>query len=183
MGYVTIYPNDNFLLNRFASTNGLPSGTKSAIGNYSDAGVGQTDFYIEALDGEKLAVARVIIHVVDSGSFDSGAYGNGIILTNGIKFIYTRDGVELDVSNGYPIKTNVDWGRFCFDVNVSTYGAGNEALSSRWSFDKYGNPIVLNKGDRLTIRFNDDFTDLVDQTFLFEGVHLGTPNPSALNLA
>ena len=37
MGYVTIKPDERFLLNRFASTNGLPTGTKSAIGDYSDA--------------------------------------------------------------------------------------------------------------------------------------------------
>ena len=182
MGYVTIKPDERFLLNRFASTNGLPTGTKSAIGDYSDTGMGQTDFYIEALSGEKLAVARVIIHVVDSGSFDSGSYGNAITLTNGIKFIYRRNGVEFDVSDGFPIKTNVDWGRFCYDVSVSTYGQGNEALNARWTFSKYGNPLVLDSGDSLILRLNDDFSGLVEHTFLFEGVHIGEPNPSALNL-
>ena len=174
-----ILKSDRFLLNRFASDTGLPTGEKSAVGDYS---VTPKDFYIEALEGERLSVARVIIHVVDSGSFDSGSYGNGITLTNGIQFIYERNGVQFNVSNGFPIKTNVDWGRYCYDVNISTYGAGNEALNARWTFSKYGNPLILNKGDKLILRLSDDFSGLVEHTFLFEGVHLQEPNPAALVL-
>jgi hypothetical protein len=170
---------ESLVFNRPVSDNGLPAGNKNLIGNYATP----TDFYVKALPGERLVISRVVVHVVDSGTFDSGSYGNGIVLTNGIKLVLNRasDG-ERDLTMGFPIKTNIDWARFCHDVLLSSFGIGNEGLSARWSFWKYGQRygIVLEEGDLIGFRLNDDFSGLVEHTMFFEGVHLGTPSPSWL---
>lgn len=165
----------SLLLNRPMTTNGLPGGDMNINGDGSSTPI---DYYVEALENEKLLVARAMIHVVDFGTFDSGSYGNGITLTNGIQIFYRRGGIDLDVTNGLPVKTNVDWGRWCYDINISSFGIGNEALNARWSLTKYGTPwgIVLEEGDRLGVRLNDDLSGLVEQSIILEGVHLGTPN-------
>lgn len=156
------------LLHQFLSTNGDGTGTISGIGNYASAA---TEFYIQPAAGEIYRIARIIPHVVDAGSFDSSSYGNGIVITNGVLVQQKHDAV-VDVNfTPEPIKTNVDWGRYCFDIKVSTFGVGNESLASRWTFVKYGQYIRLvgDNNDRFTVILNDDFTDLVDQTFVVEG--------------
>jgi len=173
---------NSLLLNRPMSSNGLPTG------NLNINGVGSLgtplDYYVEALAGERLLVARFAIHLVDGGTLDSGSYGNGIVITNGIQLFYRRSGVDLDITNGLPIKTNPDWGRWCYDTNRSSYGLGNETLDARWTLTKYGSKygIILEEGDRLGIRLNDDLSGLVEQTIIAEGVHLGTPSPSWTSL-
>lgn len=175
--------NDNaLLLNRPFSSTGEPGDTETNING--DGSTTPVDYYLEALEGEKLLVSRLMVHVVDGGSFDSGSYGNGITLSNGMQVFYRRniDGtlVDFDVTDGFPIKTNVDWGRWCFDLALSEFGSGNESLNARWTLTKYGTPygIILNEGERLGIRVNDDMTGLIEQSIIAEGLHLGTPNPA-----
>lgn len=168
---------DAFQLFRFASDDGLLTGDKSINKNYSGSGVGTKEYYIEAQPGEQILVYRLLVHVVDSGSFDSGSYGNGITLANGIEFFFETGGIKLKIGNGFPVKTNVDWGRYCYDVNISKYGLGNESLDARWTFAKAGAPVTLKAGDKLGVRVSDDMSGLVDQTLLFQGLHIGTPSP------
>jgi hypothetical protein len=167
--------NNALLLNRPMSTTGLPSGSMNINGDGSTTPI---DYYIEALQNERLLVARVMVHIVDGGSFDAGSYGNGITLDNGMDLFYKRDGIKYKITDSLPIKTNVDWGRWCYDIAVSEFGQGNEALNARWTLTKYGTPygIILEEGDQLGIRVNDDMSDLIEQTLILEGLHLGTPN-------
>lgn len=166
------------LLNRPMTTDGLPTGSN----NLNGVGSIETpiDYFIEAQPGERLAIARVLIHIVDSGTFDSGSYGNGIVLTNGIQVFYKRGSITVDVTDGLPIKTNVDWGRWCFDMRKSDFGQGNECLIAKWSLSAYGGRfgIILDPGDRVGVRIRDDLSDLVEQTIIAEGVHHGIPSPA-----
>ena len=171
---------NSLLLNRPLSDNGLPIGLSGNINIIGDGSSTPIDYYVEALEGERLAVARAIIHIVASGAVDSDKYGNLSALTNGIQLFYRRSGVLLDVSNGLPIKTNVGWGRWCFDAAPVIFSVGVAGVfQARWSFAKYGNPlgIVLEEGDRLGIRVNDNLSGLAEQTIVLEGVHLGIQNP------
>lgn len=117
------------LLNRPLSDNGLATGNKSIIG--VGTLLAPIDYYIEALPGERLLIVRLMFHIVDSGKLNSGFYGNDITMTNGIQLFYKRGAFTFDITDGFPIKTNVDWGRWCYDSNVSSYGTGNEALNAR----------------------------------------------------
>ena len=108
-----------------------------------------------------------MVHVVDAGSFDSGNYGNGITLTNGLLFdiVDDEDTVLLDLLDGLPIMVNPDWARHCYDTAVSSYGQGNETLNARWTFAAIGTAIRLtgDEGHCLRVTIQDDLTDLEEQ--------------------
>jgi hypothetical protein len=80
---------------------------------------------------------------------------------------------ENDITKGHPIKTNVDWGPYVggVDVKISSYGAGNEALGARWTFERMGRPVVLDGdiGEFACFRMNDNFSGLVQHYFHFQG--------------
>ena len=168
---------NSLLFNRPMSSNGLPTGDTNIKGVASLGA--PLDYYIEALEGERLLVSRFMIHIVDGGVIDSGTYGNGIILTNGIQLFHRRSGIDFDITGGMPIKINPDWARLCYDTRRSSYGSGNETLNARWTLTKYGTKygIILEEGDRLGIRLRDNLSGLVEQTIIANGIHLGTPNP------
>jgi hypothetical protein len=158
-------------ISRHMTDDGTPTGTLDAIGDYSDGGLGETQFFITPGAGKKMVIARMLIAVVDSGSFDSGKYGNNITLTNGIK-VQVRDGdttVDNDLTNSTPVKTNVDWATFCYDVNISSFGSGNEYLNVRWTFAKAERSLLLSDDERLTLVLNDSFSGLVGHFFIAQG--------------
>ncbi len=164
---ININTNTKPMLVRILDTIGNGSGTKNAIGNYGTA----TKFLIKPAAGEVFIIARMIGHVVDSGTFDSSKYGNSIVLTNGIKAGYTRGNKTYDLMDGMAVKTNVDWAGVCYDINVSSFGSGDEYLDFRWTFSKSGTWIELNgnDGDELWIELEDDFSDLIAQYFTVQG--------------
>lgn len=180
----TIYQ-DTFLLNRAFSDNGLSSGSKIINGDGSST---PKRYYVEALNGEKLAVARLIIYI-NCGDNDvvAGGYGNLAELTNGIQIFYKKDGVSLDVTDGLPIKSHEDWGRWCFDAEpIGGYGAQNRTpyFRARWTLTKYGKSdgLVLNQGDQLGVIVNDNLSALHEQTIIAEGLHLAKQNPNWLKV-
>ena len=160
-------------INRYLDTNGDGTGTKSAIGDYSDAtGSGVEIFYIQPAAGQVFRLSRIIPFVEDAGSFDSSKYGNGITLANGLQIRIQNDsGTVLDLLDGLPITINTHWARLCYDMTISTFGAGNEYLHARWTFSKSGQFMRLDgdNNERLEIVFNDDFSDLVSHYFKVEG--------------
>ena len=164
-------------LYRFLDTDGDGTGTKTAVGDYSDdPGSGVEIFYIAPPANTVYEIARIIPHVVDAGTFDSGSYGNGIDLTNGIVIrISDSSGVLVDLTDDLPVITNTDWGRLCYDVTRSTFGTGNEYLHARWTFAKSGQPVRLvgDSGHKLEVVLNDDFSDLVEQYFMVQGIVKG----------
>jgi len=122
--------------------------------------------------GEIWQIARLVYYIEDVGSFDSGGFGNGAALTNGIILKVENATTVLNVlTAGLPIKKNTHWRRFCFDLEIDTFGLGNESMASRWSFFKSGAYLKLNgdNGEKITVTLNDDFSGIVSQTFLFQG--------------
>ena len=156
------------LLARYLDTDGSGTGTKTAIGNYSTP----TIFYIQPPAGTIYRLSRMLPFVEDVGTFDSGSYGNGITLTNGITVRVQDDsGTLLDLTDGLPIKLNTHWARLCYDMAISKFGTGNEYLHARWTFAKSGQMVRLvgNNNERLEVVLNDDFSDLVSQYFMVQG--------------
>ena len=157
------------LIARYLDTNGSGAGTKSAVGDYSSAA---EIFYIQPPAGQIYRISRMIPFVEDAGTFDSGSYGNGITLTNGITVrVQDDNGTVLDLTNGLPVKLNTHWARLCFDLTISKCGTGNEYLHARWTFAKSGQMIRLvgDNNERLEVVLNDDFRDLVSQYFMVQG--------------
>lgn len=149
-------------------TVGDGSGINEAVGDYSGTPQG---FKFKPSIGSAL-IERVIIMIEDGGSFDSGLYGNGISLTNGIKvYLKDKDDNIINEYTSFPIKTNGDLAGHCHDFNHFNWGAGNEVASIRWTFSKAGEPIFISahEGEYLEFYLNDDFSGLVKHRFTIQG--------------
>ena len=111
--------------------------------------------------GETYELHRVIVTVRDTGSFDTGGFGNGSALTNGIQVLTnrpTRAIVEKDKTLQLPIKRNSDWGAYMYDAEVHTFGTGDQVFHGRYTFDQDGEPLKLGPGDSLIVSIRDDCT-------------------------
>ena len=76
------------------------------------------------------------------------------------------------IITAYPVKTNPDWGSYCYDASVSKYGTGIEQLLVRWTFNKLGRPIILDgdKSEEMGLILNDDFSGLEGHYFNMQGL-------------
>lgn len=155
----------NQVKGQILTVNGDGTGTSNANGNYSSAA---EDFYIECPANSTIMINRMIVKLEDTGAFDVESYGNGVSLTNGVRVFHERRGVEHEIT-ATPIFTNGDWAGHCFDTRVDAYGQGDEQLSARWSFDRFGGPLFLQVGDKFIVRLEDNFTGLVAHEFIAEG--------------
>lgn len=156
------------VFSRFLDTDGDGTGTKTAVGDYSG---GSLDiFYIAPAAGEVFVIERMMISYEDTTGMQAQEYGNtGGALSVGIVVrISNDDGVVEDLTDGVTIKDNGEWGRYCYDVQLVSWGSGNEKILARWTFARHGRPIVLN-GDKLEVVLNDDFQGLLDHYFLVQG--------------
>lgn len=158
---------------RYLDTNGDDTGDINAIGDYSST---PEVFYIQAPAGVKYELHRMIVAVEDGSGFRAERYGNlAAALTNGITIqCLNDDGVTCNLTDNRPIKTNAQWGMLCYDVELKSWGAGDELLLARLTFEKAGEPLIID-GDmsgRLEVQLNDDFTGLVEQHFMIQGISL-----------
>lgn len=144
-----------------------------AIGDYSDAGLGKQAFIVKPPPGVVYYIARMIVSYKDDGDFDSGYYGNRVALLNGLDFWYRINGVNVLPSFRPPfyIKTNTDWAAICYDSRVDTYGQGENQLTARFSFSRFGKYIRLDGdvGEEFVVYVHDDFTGLNAHKFLLQG--------------
>ena len=159
------------IIAQYLDTNGDGTGAKNAIGNYSDAtGSGVENFFYESKG--YCHIHRMIVAIEDNTNMWASRYGGGPTLTNGILVkVIDADGLTeiKDLTNFVPIKTNARWGALCYDVDLKTWGTGNELLLARWSFDRAGSPIRLEPGMSLRVILNDDFSILNDHRFMVQG--------------
>lgn len=159
---------------QFADEVGDGSGNINAVGDYLAS---LTEFAIAPPAGKVFSIARMIVTVRDTGSFDSGSYGNGLTLVNGIS-VEKRTGVVNGASSlvqsltdPVKIETNTDWGSYCYDIGVSNFGQGDEVMLVRWTFARAGVALRLDgdANEYLAVRLNDDFTGLVGHVFNMQG--------------
>lgn len=132
------------------------------------------DIFFAPVAGQTAYIHRMIISISDSGAFASGGYG-AIVgpLTNGVEIFVDRDSDDkrLYTLTDIPILTNGQWSSLCYDAKLSTYGSGDGWLSMRFSFDKFGGPIILrgDYGERFGIGLSDDFSGLTGHFFMVQG--------------
>lgn len=165
---------DRVLLFKFLHMNG-DSTVIDATGNYSDNSLGKTAFIIKPKAGEVMMISRMIVSYSDDGAFDSGTYGNNIVLTNGITSYFRRYGVDVyaGLDPNLPITKNTGWAGLCYDVRVDDFGQGEVQLSSRFTFFATGKYIRLDGdlGDEYVLYFHDDFSGLNSHRFLMQGYY------------
>ena len=131
-------------------------------------------FRVKPAPGEILYLSRIIWFLEDNGSIDSGGFGNGAELNNGIEFKFAYD-VGLP-SEGYypdptffPITKNIHWAAYCYDVQVWTWGSGNQGLGARYTFAKDVNGVTAElpwlsdaRKEEFHLIVNDDLSGIVD---------------------
>ena len=149
----------------FAGSTGPDSGVTDFIGDYSSG----LNAYIQPPQGEVWLIYTLIVTMVDDGTMRNDYYG-GIAggLTNGIRLRkYEGSALLVDITNGKPIKTNMDWAQYTYETRIDQLGSGDNYLHARWGSTI---PIRLRDTDRLQIEMSDDFTGLISQTFNFQGI-------------
>ena len=160
------------LFSRHLDTVGDGSGTKNAVGNYA---ITSQDFIIAPSSEQIFSVARMLITLEDTSGMQAEEYGNlGAALTNGICIAeYDSAGLVSKLCDDVPVKTNAGWARLCYDANVLSWGTTptDELLTVRWTFSKFGAPLVLrgDEGGKLVVTLNDSFTGLISHYFMVQG--------------
>lgn len=162
---------DQNMLHQMLDDTGDGTGTFSANGDYSTT---QKIFYIEAPAQTHYYISLFTVHLTDSGGLDAGKYGNGIVLTNGIKFRVTDTSgtnILIDLLARYTIVDNAGWNHICNTVTLSEFGTGDNSLSGKWDIlQDMGFYLHLDPGQRLEVVLNDDYSGLNDHHFVAQGV-------------
>jgi hypothetical protein len=141
-----------------------------------DGSVTPQKFYAGPTNGKTWEIERMIVFIEDNATFAADNYGGVSTLTNGIDLELTISGQSgpqiLDLLDNEPIKSVSDWAAHCHDVNILTFGAGNNYATVRWTFGKSGEPLVLHghHGDKLVATINDALNVLVDHRFIIQGI-------------
>lgn len=143
---------------RFMTDDGLDAQLGGSTNMAGDWSLAQKIFWIENGPGETFEAERAIIYLSVQGTIDSGGFGNGPALVNGIRFYYynAANDIYIDGMGKNFIFVNEDWGKHCYDTEVKIYGSGNQSYKARWSFNKEGGPLTLEAGDKLVAVLNDD---------------------------
>jgi len=158
---------------------GLESGETNAIGDYGTPAY----FYHTAIREEHFY--RLMIHIQDSTGMASKDYGNiANGLTNGVRVLVLDDDgtdggptlatilVDVTASAVTPIKTNAEWGKWCFDTSYENVGSGDDYLNVRWTFRNSGTEIRLVPGQHIAVLLADDLQGLIKHNFVLQG-HYG----------
>ncbi len=121
--------------------------------------------------GEIYRISRLIFAIRDSGSFDSGGWGSngGSPLTNGMLFHTTQNSTMTVLEPA--VKSHYDLAALCHDISHNSWGSGDEFLTARWTFIKFGQYMRLDgdTGDNFVVTVRDDLTHLVDQVVTIQG--------------
>ena len=159
---------------RYLDAVGDGSGAKNFNGDYSSVqGVARLNATKVNTDFDRaLSVERLIVSVSDTTGFTAQKYGNLAALTNGIEIkLMDDDGEVLDLTDEIPVKTNAQWAQLCYDVDVKSWGSGDELLVVRWTFSKAGAPLILNcnKNAYLAVYLDDNLDGLLSHYFMVQG--------------
>ena len=157
---------------RLLDTVGDGSGTHDFIGNYS---LVPTQAIIRPPDDQIFVLSEFTTQYSDAGKFQQGVYGSlAAALTNGIIIgAYDRDNVLIfSLSNSDTIKTNDIWLHTGYETVLTEWGtATTTTLTASLKTEQFGTAFQLdgNKGEYLKVTLQDDFTGLIDHTFLVKG--------------
>jgi hypothetical protein len=144
----------------------------NAVGNYS---VVPMDFIVKPPARAHWAIERIGVFIRIAGQFDGDGYGSLASLPNGIQArVYRNDEVKVEVLDGRAAHRTADWmkvmGEPFWDVRPGNFTTNSVIF--RWFFT--GVPLVLDDTyqDEFRIELRDDFTGLLDHTFIFFGANV-----------
>jgi len=128
-------------------------------------------FSLTVPEGQFYLVNRGILDIRDSGSWAPDGYGSNGALTNGLTG-HVEDAagtIRFNLTEQKDLKTNADWGAFCYDTTLLDWGnaQATKSFSARWTFTKDGAPILMLPGWSLHVQVNDDLSDIELHTLRF----------------
>lgn len=122
-------------------------------------------------------IQRIVVQVRDNATLAAEKYGGLAELTNGIMLeLKDSEGTTiLDLLDGRNINSLADWGGYCYDVNPSAWGNGDNFAQIRWTFGKSGQPLRIDgqTGEYLQLTVQDDLSALVGHTAMLQGMSIG----------
>ena len=120
---------------------------------------------------ELVYITHLAIYIEDSTALDSGLYGSGITLTNGIRLeIETKDHGLQRPFGRQTIKKNSEWSLYTTEpYDMYNFGTGPYSITYRLDFGKICDYAQLEKGDVFKVHLNDDFTGLTGHKFIISG--------------
>lgn len=158
------------MIYRYLDDVGDGSGNSDITGDYSAAA--SAFIYKCSAGGGGADLYRIIGSIGDTTGMQAQEYGNlGAALGVGWTLAVQSSAgtVLLDITDGTPIKTNAQIAELCFDVDIKSWGSGNELLVYRFTFLKAGSALQLDPGDKLVMTFNDNFTGLLSHRVFLQG--------------
>jgi len=136
-----------------------------------DGSVSPVIFRLKPAVGHELWITKIVVMFADQGSIDSGAWGNGITMTNGIAMVLVNDGTLVPATN-FNIKDVGDLASLTFNVEEHTWGSGDSVLVSRYTPGRSTQGLYLSDAtnDEFQVVINDDLTGLSRQYVTCRGI-------------
>ncbi|MGR8932655.1 MAG: hypothetical protein ACU836_18705 [Gammaproteobacteria bacterium] len=161
-------PASGIPLKRFLTANGDGSGEYNLNGDYSASAL---TAYYEATS--RFELASVLVNISDGTKFLQNAYG-GIALgtvANGVKFFIQPVGLpDIQLLTTFGITQNYQWLSVTPDAPITQFDLTPQTMTPFIDLKKlYGKYLNMNVGDKFKIVLNDDFTGLVNHSFILGG--------------
>lgn len=149
---------DGMAVSRFLDTTG--DGTGNIYMNV-DGSVTPQYFKATCRPGYRTYLRQLIGHMWDKGKLNSGGFGTGNALTNGMMF-----GIHDPVSGfgwltyQHPMRRNVDFGSYGYNIQVHSWGKGDESLLFLLDLDSAAISYSITGGQSFVVAIRDDLTKL-----------------------
>lgn len=155
----------NVILGDFLRYNGSNDMTQ----NFSASPV---DF--EFVAKKRCELRTIVLFMQSSNQIHFELFANIIALTNGIRVFYklnsTSEKVYIDA--GEAIKTNGDFAKLSFDVELKEKGSGDNAFTGQLNFNDFGKNLLLEKGGSFGVTINDNLSAIGILTMFARGYEL-----------
>lgn len=166
------------ILDRRLTKTGIPGGDSNANEDYSSGGLDITKFFSAPLNEETYEIYSFGMTMTTPTAFESGDYGDGLVLANGVKITIEDDvGTVLhDFLGGGTIINNFGWGII---LNIDPIIERSNSPAGLTGSDTFiatnGAPIriVGSRKERFVVTLNDDMTSrLSSQGFAISGQNI-----------
>lgn len=153
---------------RFLTANGDGTGEHNLNGDYS---LTPLVAYYEATS--RFELASLLVNISDSSKFVQTGYGGisqGTIL-NGIRFyIQPVGGSDIPILASFGITQNYQWLSITPDADITTFDLTPQTMAIFVNTKRlYGKYLHMNAGEKIKVVLNDNFTDLVNHSFIIGG--------------
>ena len=141
-----------------------------------DGSITPVAFYIQAPPEHSFYLHSMVGLLTAPGKMDSGGFGSGAALTNGIEFANRPNpqAIWTPVSAQITVKYNVDFAQFSHRLEIYAWANGDESLSFQFDPQVDGAPIRINEGEGLAVMVQDDLSLLPRFNIRVGGVMIPT---------